>query len=85
MANKVRTEDRASIPMPVVIGVIVVVLGVIGFVGWKMLAPPPDPAAGMSEEQRQAAIQERVQKTGQKILMDKMMGNQKPGLSGATK
>jgi hypothetical protein len=76
---------KKAVPMSVVIGLIIVALGVVGFVGWKMFAPPPDPAAGMSPEQRQAAIQKRVQQTGQKMMMDKMMGNQKPGLTGATK
>jgi hypothetical protein len=85
MAKSARSEGRGSIPLPVVIVIIVVVLGAVGFMGWKMFVPPPDPSAGMSVEQRQAAIQERVQKTGQKMLMDNMMGNQKPGLSGATK
>jgi hypothetical protein len=84
MAKKAVTGGK-TVPTPVVIGLIVVALGVVGFVGWKMFAPPPDPAAGMSPEQRQAAIQKRVQQTGQKMIMDKMMGNQKPGLTGATK
>lgn len=74
----------ASVPTPVVIGLIVVLLGVLGFAGWKLFGPAPDPAAGMSAEQRQAEVQRRVQQTGQKVLMDRMMGN-KPGLSGATK
>jgi hypothetical protein len=73
-----------SLPMPVVIGLIVVALGVVGFVGWKMFAPPPDPAAGMSPEQRRSEVQRRVQQTGQKIFMDRMMGNNS-GLKGATK
>ena len=74
----------ASVPTSVVIGLIVVILCVLGFAGWKLFGPSPDPAAGMSAEQRQAAVQRRVQQTGEKLLMDHMMGN-KPGLSGATK
>lgn len=70
--------------MPVVIGLIVVVLGVLGFVGWKMFAPPPDPAAGMSPEQQKAEIQRRVKQTGQQLIMDKITGNNS-GLKGTTK
>lgn len=85
MAAKTGAGQSASVPMPVVVGVIVVVLGAIGFAGWKLFAPPPDPAAGMTTEQKNAEIQRRVQQTGQKVFMERMLGNQKPGLTGTTK
>jgi hypothetical protein len=74
-----------SVPTLIVVGILIIVLGAIGFFEWKMFAPPPDPAAGMTTDQKNAEIQRRVQQTGQKVLMDRMMGNPKPGLSGVPK
>lgn len=76
--------NHTSIPRPIAIGLIAVALAVSGMIGWKLLAPPPDPTAGMSEEQQKAEIQRRVRQTGQKILTDRLLGS-KAGLSGATK
>ena len=58
MAAGTHSRGNREVSPPVLVGVLVVVVVVLGFIVWKVFAPPPEPMAGMSIQQKAEALKQ---------------------------
>jgi hypothetical protein len=62
MSSGVRGPGSKEVPPPVIVGVIVLVLGIIGFFLWRSMQPEPEAGAGMTPQQKAKAMLEAGKK-----------------------
>lgn len=58
MSRRTRGAVSAEIGTPLIVVVVVLVVVVLGYFAWRTFAPPPDPMANMTMDQKVQAIRD---------------------------